>query len=263
MTDKPKRPKTRPTGFPIDPAKVVKVTPPPAVEVDRILAWRVKACYTQERGRWESFRSGATVAYRPPKAYDGRRPVTVDGELEVVPARASVWQALVDWCQRQEINPEEYVRISFAALPMTTSAPEPDQLKSAKYRNKWAELSGNIEEILRQKLASEKTTAAQNFVLRRRVYRETHAFALWCVLTDASLELSPLFRYCVAVDTNTAKTREIAQTFFAEAVIQFECYRAAYQTAWAAVLPKEFATQAKRAYPFVLSRLGFGSAERS
>lgn len=260
MSEKPKRPKSRPTGFPVDPKKVVKVPASEIIDVDRILVWRVKTCYTQERSRWETLRSGTTVEYRPPRSYSGMAPVTIDGEAELVPGKKSVWQNLVNWCRQNNANPEEYIRVAFSSLPMTISAPEPHQLMTPKYLKKWKEVSGTIVETLGRKLLAEKRIASTHFTLRRQMYKEPHAFALRCVLTNADLELSPLFRYCVAIDTNTQETAVISRRFFAEAVLQFECYRDAYTVAWSAALPDGFAKMSGRAYPLVLSRLGLGSA---
>lgn len=259
MSDK-KRPKTKPTGFPVDLNKVVKLPKADVVPLDRIAAWRVKSCYIQERSRWETFKAGHTVMYKPPKSYDGLRAITVDGEVELQRSKSSVWFKLVNWCQHNDANPEEYVRVAFSSLPMSVSAPEPIQLMSNKYLEKWKSVSVTIPEVLTRKLQAEQRIASTHFVYRRTIYKEKHQFALRCVLTNADLELSPLFRYCVAVDTNTPDMQPIILKFFAEAVLQFECYREAYTSAWASVLPPKFSNQSKLAYPIVLSRIGLGSA---
>jgi hypothetical protein len=253
------KPKTQPTGFPADASKVVKkkaaFSGPP---VSVVRAWLVKVCYTQERGRWESFKSGKLVIYKPPRSYDGRSAVTLDGEVEIEIAKSSVWQRIVDWCDARKIQPEEYVRSAFVDLEMLLAAPEPNQLMSQRYMAKWEKISDGMVERLRVSLISQKSIARRHIIVNQSFHGDTPEFAQRLVLTDSSLDLSPLFRYCLAVSIGTKPMRKIARKFQAEAVLQFECHRTLYKTVWASVLPEGFSAMSKRLYPLVLAKLGYG-----
>lgn len=253
------KPKTTPTGFqPADKSKVGK-KPVTGPRVSTVKAWLVKVTYIQERSRWESFKQGETVTYRPPRSYDGKKAVTYDDELEVESAKNSVWQKIVEWCEKRKIQPEEYVRSAFTDLPVyRQTAPEPNQIMGAKYESKWKEVSVKMEERLAASLAAEKALALRHVVVNQSLYGDTAEFAQHCVLTDGNIDLSPLFRYCLAISIGGKLMRKIARKFQAEAVLQFECYRRQYKKTWADVLPEGFSAMSKRLYPAVLAKLGHG-----
>ncbi len=252
------KPKTKPTGFePSD--RVVK---PPVERAAKQMvtnaALRVKVVYVQERSRWESLRSGETVYYTPAKKYEGvLQSVMADDHSVVVEAgRGSTWQALVDWCEKRGFRPEEYVRLSFEAVPMQDVAPQPDQLMGPKYQKKFEKLYPLLEEKLGVALANQKRVARTALIVRQTVYGEEPDFAQLVVATDSHLDLSPLFRYCFAFSIGTKKMLRVARKFQAEAVLQFECYRRAYKKSWADSLPAGFARMSRELYPFVLAKLG-------
>jgi len=254
------KPKTTPTGFPVDRSKVVKVEKPKELAIDDLLAWRVKVCYTVERSRWESFKAGTKVNYKPPRSYDGVKAVTIDGEPDGVieSARSSVWHKIVNWCEARKISPVEYVRVCFSGLPMIQMAPEPKQLLGGKYESIWNKLWVQMPEQLALDLEMQKNVARINIVVNQTVYEETPEDAQLLVITDSSLDLSPLFRHCLAKSIDTKQMRKVARTFQAEAVLQFECYPKLYKRVWREVLPPNFAEMADNLYPYVLAKLGMG-----
>ena len=254
------RPKTTPTGFnPTNKSKVVKiptVTGPPA---HAVRAWLVKVAYVQERSRWESFKDGATVTYRPPRSYDGKKPVTIDGEVEMAPGKDSVWQRIVDWCDNRGIPPEQYIRAVFSDLPIDRKcAPDPPQILGPVYEDKWKKVSAKVPDRLAAALASEKALARTHLIVNQSLHGDTAEFAQRLVLADGNLDLSPLFRYCLAMSIGTKVMRKLARKFQAEAVLQFECYPQHYEKVWAKMLPDGFSAMAKRLYPAVLAKLGHG-----
>ncbi len=257
MSDIPKRPKTTPTGFPKDRSKVVKVVVPTEAVIDRVKTWRVKTCYTVERQRWERLKTGDKVKYVPPRKYDGVKAITIEG-TEVEPSKASVWWKIIVWCQARYIPPEEYVRVCFHGMPNGDCAPEPAQLLGPKYEAKWKKLWSKKEEMLRVSLQWQKDTAKTRIVVRQKLYKQEPEASFKHVLTDGNVDLSPLFRYCLAKSIGGPVMRKVAQTFKAEAILQFECYRKLYKKVWAAELPKGFSAMSKRVYPLVLAKLGLG-----
>lgn len=255
MSDKKFKPKTKPTGFePSD--RVVKKPPDPVDALNTNLALRVKVAYIQERARWESLKSGELVEYRPPKKYEGMRPVTIDDEAEVQPGKASKWQHIADWCEARSINPLEFIRVCFADLPMRELAPEPGQLCGPTYERKWAKLYPKMEERLCTSLAVQRNAARSCYLLRTGLYKDSAADAALYVATTSSIDLSPLFRYCFAVSIGTKKMLRVADKYLAEAILQFECYRKLYKKTWADALPDGFSKMSRKLYPVVLAKLG-------
>ena len=258
MKDKKFKPKTQPTGFGPPKGKIVKK---PADTDEKkwetftsSLAYRVKVAYTQERSRWESLKSGETVEYRPPKRWEGLQPQLIDDEVVVEAGKGSTWQQVVDWCQKRDINPIQYVRIVFTDLPMKEKAPEPNQLWGPQYERKWKKLYPKMEERLKLALEVQRNTARDEYLTRVNLYEDTPDEAALYVAT--SIDLSPLFRYCFAVSIGSKKMLRVARKYLAEAVLQFECYRDLYKKAWAGSLPKGFSKLSKELYPSVLAEMG-------
>jgi hypothetical protein len=214
----------------------------------------VRVAYIQERGRWESLKSRKPITYKPPRRYDGVRPVTIDGEVTLENGQVSVWAKIITWCEARTIPPTEYIRVCFANLPMISCAPEPIQLLGEKYLQIWNDTWEGMPIKLQEELTSQHQIARTNMIVQQRVYGETPEDAQLLVLTDSSLELSPLFRYCIAASINTKPLRRVATTFRAEAVLQYECYPTLYAAAWRDILPKGFAELSKTAYPAVIAQ---------
>jgi len=258
-------PKTPPTGRPPPGAKP---GPPPeravlGVPPETLKAWRVKNVYAQERGRWESLKTGRTVVYTPPTKYDGRPAVRVadaaidDAAGEVEKMKGSVWQKIVDWCRTRKLPPEAYVRQCFANVPFGHKhAPEPGQLLGDTYHDLWKATFEKRQARLEQALRSERETAARHVAVRQAAYGETAEFATaYVLLNGAELGLSPLFRYCFAVALDTVEAGRTAARLEAAAVLQFETNRPLHRLVWAEFLPPGFAARAKTMYPYLLAKL--------
>lgn len=248
-------PKTKPTGF--VPSGARKVPSVKRVSEQTVKAWRVKIVYMQERGRWETLKSGEMVRYRPPASYDGMSAVKIDGEYTVEKAKSSIWQKLVDWCASRKINPEAYVRQCFACVPLKTpTAPEPRQLMGEVYLGRWKKNKDKRRMEIRIALEVQKATAKKHLTVRQLLYEQTAEFAQIGVLSEgASLGLSPLFCYCLAVKIGTKKLLRMARRYEGEAILQFEVSRALYRKLWAEFLPRGFAARSKDLYPVLLTRL--------
>lgn len=258
-------PKTPPTGRPPPGAK--PGPPPeraaPALPPETLKAWRVKNVYAQERGRWETLKTGRTVVFTPPAKWDGHPAKRLsdanddDPNGEVERMRGSEWQKIVDWCRKWKLPPEAYVRQCFANVPFTqTKAPDPGQLCGDAYHDRWKATFEKRQARLEQALRSERETAARHVAVRQAAYGETAEFAAaYVLLNGAELGLSPLFRYCFAVALDTVEAGRTAARLEAAAVLQFETNRPLHRLVWAEFLPPGFAARAKTMYPYLLAKL--------
>lgn len=251
------RPKTKPTGAPPPGAK--RGGPPPdatKIPPETVRAWRVKATYVQERTRWEFLKTGV-AAYTPAKSYDGLAPTRMadDATVEINKARSSVWQSLLDWCDARAIPAEEYIRYCFERLPPTKkNPPEPDNLKNAAHEAAWRDGADDRETCLRLELKSQVETARCELTIHRTVFGDDVKTSRMCVLGSATLGLSPLFRYCMAMRIGSKSCLGLADRLFGLAVIQFETNRALYLKVWADWLPPEFDEESRQVYPYLLSK---------
>lgn len=262
MSDKPKRfvPKTKPTGR--VPGDAAPAEGPGKAEagqetVQSVKAWRTKVAYMQERGRWETMKAGKVVQYQPPGSYDGRGAVTDEDNNVIEKAREPIWDKLVAWCEKRDIPPEEYVRQCFKLLKMSRSnAPEPKQLMGDVYLDKWEETKDKREDEVKLELRIQKEIALRHLTVHMKVYERSSEVAQITVIAEgATLGLSPLFRYCLAVAGDTKDIRRMAKRLLAEAVLQFESSRKLYKRHWKEVLPEGFSQQSKELYPYLLQKL--------
>lgn len=157
------------------------------------LSQKVKVLYCKHRSRLEILR-GRLDGYRAPKRYEGV-PATV--ERKAVP---SVWLNLCIWAKTKNIDILEYVKFQLGFIPSTGHIPEPLQLKNnarmIKFRREYDPemFRAEIQSALRIQLSQLKTAVVVKQKYDKRSFTQAHVEAL----TDSSLEVSPLVRYCVA-----------------------------------------------------------------
>jgi hypothetical protein len=157
------------------------------------LSQQVKKAYCQHRSRLEVLR-GRLDGYRPPKRYNGQ-PATL--ERKAVP---SVWMNLCLWAKEINIDILAYVKFQLGFIPPTGHLPEPLQLKNntrvMKFRKEYSPdmYQEEIRSAIRIQLAQLRTAV----VVKQRYDGRSSTVAHIEALTDSSLEVSPLVRYCVA-----------------------------------------------------------------
>lgn len=165
----------------------------PVVDPFVELSAKVKVLYCKHRSRLEILR-GRLDGYRAPKRYEGF-PATV--ERKAVP---SVWRNLCDWAKTHDLDILEYVKFQLGFLPSNGHIPEPLQLKNnarlIKFKREYDPdmFQAEIQSALRIQLSALKTAV----VVKQRYDKRSFTIAHVEALTDSSIEVSPLVRYCVA-----------------------------------------------------------------
>lgn len=256
------RPRSEPTGFnPSAGKKAVKPSAAPAIDVDSVLAMRVKAAYRHARIRFESLKAGEPIDYRVPRRYDGYEARAIDGDpgAIVAPGKPSAWKEIVRFCQARRINPEQYVRAAFQDISFRREAPEPRQLVGEFYANKWDRLKAKIDDKLALALKIQKEAVTAAIVYRQRVLKNEYVHSCLMAFGAGDIPLTPLFRYCMGASMEDEAFADLIEANEAQAVLQFECFRAAYKRVWGDLLPKGFSKMSKTVYPRLL--LALGSAE--
>jgi hypothetical protein len=232
------------------------------------LAAAIREHYRKERSIYETAKNGGTrVEYVPPARFDGRpakllgdRHPPKDALERVKPlerAKPSLWLRLARYFRAGRIDPFLYISCQFELAPEAVlgRAPEPDDLDDAACRERYAIAYAAAEARLAQSLPVQKGLAALQ-IKTLRALRGVPAETAWAaVLCDRHLELSALFRYCLA-SSIAAEGRpefaDIADRFRGEAITQFERYRDLYLKHWRAVLPEGFADEARQDYAALL-----------
>jgi hypothetical protein len=253
-----KRPKTTPTGFTARPRRrSAAPADDQGQEQPRATPGSdaVRLVYVLERTRWERLKAGRRVSYAPPGTYDGTAPRLVDGNPKAVVGRGkpSVWKALADWLEARDLPPQDYVACAFMLTPIDRRhPPEPRQLMTETFRNLWLANRDKIEERILVALELQ-ARRAEDMYYSEKDAEATEADAWACVLNNiSSVDLSPLFRYCLAVQFGGARFRRIAAYFESAAILQFERFRGLYLRHWQALLPAGFPERAGARYPDLL-----------
>lgn len=214
----------------------------------------IRWAYIMERSRWESFMAGERITYRVPNLYDGKPVSKQEGEHTIRVCKPNIWDKLAGWFFEMMINPEAYISFQFDMLSLEDRhPPEPQQLTSDRYLRLWERDKEKLSERIRVRLLCEKQEA-ENMAGRLKAGGATDEVAWAYTLNNSGLELSPLFRYCLASMLYGRAFRRIASRNEAGAIAQFERYRRFYKEHWKTLLPQGFSKRSKELYPNLLIR---------
>ncbi len=226
-----------------------RVQPATVSDLTHKVADRARAAYERERSRYESLVSGKNIRYRAPRVYGGHDPLRLADapEVEIVKGRASIWVRLATFCLSHRIEPEAYMQAQFDSDEMRLRrSPEPAQLMTegrlCSYREARARHGAMVAQALHSQLGVVRAEVA--FTMEAAMSAEA---ATLVVLMNDGIELSPLFRYCIARSIGKA-CQLAAKSYRLEAIMQFNCFPEHYVAHWRRYLPVGFATMAVEAY---------------
>lgn len=218
-----------------------------------LLARRLRAVYVQERSAFETMKLGEPVKYQVPRSYDGRPAVETDGGVELQPATRSVWWVLARFLAAEDFSPEAFIEAQFDRLGPTARPPEPRQLRSAACVRRAAQFVAATAREIPLELVLQRKQAATRISYLQLYGREAKEDSYAIALLDSDLELSPLFRYCLALSIGGLRFRRIAKRFETEACFQYQRYRKHYKRHWGELLPPGFGRFSKRVYQAILT----------
>lgn len=214
-----------------------------------------KATYVHERRLLEQFRTGVESHYHPALSLDG---VSRLNTPEAPPVR-NEWklarQALLE--KMPECTPEAYLRYLFKLLRRSDYAiPTVMQLSGAKYielvRIFLKRRMLEIQTEFKAEVQRADTAITVNF----RGSGFTFALSVYYAILDSSLELSPLFKYCLAVttlrrleqtqaqDPHRDKLKKLATQWEYLAALDYTICSHEYNEVWKSTIPEEFRTKA-------------------
>lgn len=237
-----------------DPRTTRKVSQPEAKhsKLDLQMAQQLKSAYTIERVCYESCRDGKASSYQPSKRWDGIEVEEVDGVSEEVPLE-NIWLKVAKDLHAKGIDPVFYVRRIFSTINGKLSSPPlPNQLLSnqslQRYKKGVESLPVEIELAYKYQVSLAKT----RILSQQTLYGRTMVQATLRVLTDVTLSLSALFRYCLARNMQAngfvEAFAELAEEYKVEAAIQYVRHQSEYSRIWGRSIPEDFKLDAQIIY---------------
>lgn len=211
-----------------------------------VLSKRIRRLYAEDRSIYETLRSGVEFVYIVPRRYDGE--IAIEPEQKGTP---SIWLCLAEWMLANEVDPDRYIHEAMEYCDQK-GAPEPYQLMTEwrleEYRQSddLVDLAGALTfqvELCSTKISNAVTLAGMSKNL-----------ACAFTLTDDSLELSALFRYCIACSMSGEKFKLIATQYEQDAVVQYWHRRDRYRKYWSRILPAGYDRQAQILYRRLVGR---------
>jgi hypothetical protein len=216
-----------------------------------------KNTYVQERRVLERFRNGPTTTpYTPAASLDGG---TSTDSPEEKP-RKNAWVEAYNKIKNNQnfTDPVHYVRILFRILRGSSLAiPFVNQLATPVL----LEMVNNHfvfrHRELRSEFLSESQRARTAVLLNQKGSGHPLPVAVYCAIVDPRLELSPLFKYCLAVstseyckknginDSNCKRLEQLAKQFEFLAALDYVTFADLYDKVWGASIPESFRVAAK------------------
>lgn len=208
-----------------------------------------KRAYIAERRIFETQISRCESHYRPNASLDGVTETTDEFAEGSRTSARNTWEDCAIRLLQLRIDPEDYVHKVFAELAgAAVASPTPRQLIGDNYLMMYREADESAVSRLQCAYKTQVAIATQNIELRVHQLEITINRATASVVQDLTLALSPLFRYCLSASMPGNKFQKLAETFVAEAAIQYVRYSAAYDEVWGDRIPVAFKRRAKRIY---------------
>lgn len=210
----------------------------------------VRRTYIEDRSAWERLQRGTDYEYRPSRLYDKGAPAH---DLDGKPHKAvpSIWLSLARRFIVLELDPADYIHRLFEKKLVRGRAPEPAALLNREFLDYYRSESCHGDELeeCRLSLLVQCRTAASNIAYwqsARMGFEQSHS----TVLCDEALELSALFRFCLACKLmeRGALFADIARQYEGEAAVQFQRSKKEYLESWGEWLPPDFAKRSRRIY---------------
>jgi len=210
-----------------------------------------KNTYVQERRLLERFRTGPTTQpYRPASSLDGKSrfntPEEKDGENQ--------WEVTYDkLVKAQDNTPTQFVRILFKVLRGSALAvPTLLQLASPSMLELVANYTTKLKYSLREEFVAESQRAKSSITISQKGVGHPLSLAVYYAIVDSRLELSALFKYCLATmtsrqirqlgekDSHCEKLEVLAKQFEFMAAMDYTLFPDLYDSIWGAMIPSGF-----------------------
>jgi hypothetical protein len=211
-----------------------------------------KDVYIQERQVLDRFRKGEfAVAYQPASSLDGESKFNTPEERKTT----NQWQAMYKKLeQMKQLNPIHYVRVLFYILRGSAlTVPSLGQLAAPNTVELVLDFLKKPEDDVRRQFIAESQRTKTAIVILQKGSGYPLSLSVYYALIDSRLELSPLFKYCVATSTcksllNTdphiEKLNKIAKQFEFLAAMDYTLFPQLYTAVLGELVPASFCVAA-------------------
>jgi hypothetical protein len=203
------------------------------------LARIVREEYIKAREEYEYIRTGKSISYKPPPSFDGCKEIVTDDGVILEKGRPPVWYELVDCFIKNKItNPGLYIHTVFQDYYDSPYPPKPKDLLRPEYLQKWEQIKINKQAEIIDALKFQVNILDKELRYLRNYLKKSKVDALVCILSDHTLALSPLFRFCLAkryakIDEAFSK---LARIYAKSAKEQFQKFPDLYTKYWDSIL---------------------------
>ena len=205
----------------------------------------IRTAYTHEMRQFLQTRGADGANYRPSRRWEAARlpngKLARDKHGKV--RKHSEWWKAAKFALENCLEPRALVRAAFYGRRI--HPPRPNHLSSAALLERYTVLSAGE----RAEIATGLKTQAALYVRHVDLLEEdggaSRHEATLRVLLDRSLRLTPLLRYCLAVDAGLSRASSV---YLQHAVMQFMRQPELYEEHWKDVLPAGFSAQARELY---------------
>jgi len=208
----------------------------------------LRSQYIALREAAEGARRGWHVAYEPRSRWDGG----FDKYNRNAQAYTPFWPRLTRFVLQNRLDPLSYLRQIFLVWGAHQVIPLPNQtIGPVAWRHycrmfSLSDVAGSLQEAFKAQCATAVCAAAAFSDQPEWPDQEIRRF----VLLDETLQLSALFRYCLAVEHGL---RAIAQKFCQTATFQYFPHPDEYDAVWGPRIPAEFRRRARELFSALLA----------
>ena len=216
---------------------------------------KFKKVYVHERRLIEQLQKGGNANYKPPASLDGI------SRFDTPEARTAVneWQKAYANLHAKfpELEPVSYIRVLFKILRGSSLATPPiQQVSNIKYLDLVRDYIKNQKKQLLSEFRSEVQRANTAIVIHEKGSGHPFSLSVYYALLDVSLNLSPMFKYCLAemtirdlrakkkLDRHCEKLQKLATQWELLAALDYTVFAADYDEIWGVTIPKEFKSKA-------------------
>ena len=207
-----------------------------------------KDTYVQERQVLDRFRQGEfAVSYQPSSSLDGKSKFDTPEERKTT----NQWQAMYKKIeQMNQLNPIHYVRVLFYILRGSAlTVPSLGQLAAPNTMELVIDFLKKAENDLRCQFIAESQRIKTAIVIFKKGNGYPLSLSVYYALIDPRLELSPLFKYCIATSTcesllktdpHIEKLNKIAKQFEFLAAMDYTLFPQLYTAVLGKLVPLDF-----------------------
>lgn len=213
-----------------------------------------KNIYVHERRLLERLQKG-TSHYKPSPSLDGKSRFNTPESTVSVNEWAKAYYSLTD--KIPELDPKLYLRVLFKLLRRSDiPIPTVQQVGHIKYVDLVRDFIKEQKKEILSEFRSEVQRANIAITINAKGTGYPFTLSVYYALLDNNLDLSPLFKYCLAqttvdqlrakrkCDSHCEKLEKLATQWELLAALDYTVSASDYDAIWGVAIPKEFKTKA-------------------